>query len=274
MRLAGFCGLGLLTLATSSFAADLPILRGSAGPLMGSPAYYPWGGFYVGGQGGWSANGVDFGNSSGPLLAYALRNTDIENDFRVSTWTTLSNQDTTGVGYGAFAGYNFQWDDAVFGVELNYTSTSLKVSAADSMRRVGMVTSANVEHDVTVTAAASLKITDLATVRGRAGWAAGPVMPYVTLGLAIARGDVEKSANVIDNWCDFSTPRRCALFTPSQTANKAGAFAYGFAVGGGLDYAILPNLFLRAEYEYLGFADFNDMKVYVSTFRGGAALKF
>ena len=47
-----------------------------------------------------------------------------------------------------------------------------------------------------------------------------------------------------------------------------------FTVGGGIDYAVLPNFFLRAEYEYMGFADIADMKVNVNTVRAGAGVKF
>lgn len=274
MRVAGLCGLGLLALTTTSFAADLPILRGSMAPPLGYVTYYPWSGFYIGGQGGWTAGGVDFGNATKPLVAYILRNTDAE-QYRVSDWTTLPKRDSSGTSYGGFIGYNWQWDDAVLGIELSYNRTSFSVDAEDSMRRIFSTSVAN--HDLTVKAEGGLEITDYATLRGRGGWAFGSFLPYVTGGLAIARGNVTKNVSVKDVWCDNTIDAGCApsiAYTEAASDNKDGTFAYGYAVGGGVDYALLPNLFLRAEYEFLGFSDFSDMHAYISNFRAGAALKF
>lgn len=276
MRVAGLCGLGLLALTTSSFAADLPILRGAVAPPLGYMTYYPWSGVYFGGQGGWNAGGVDFGNATKPLVAYILRNTDVESQYSVSNWTTLPKRDSSGANYGGFIGYNWQWDDAVLSIEANYNRTSFKLTAEDSMRRVNLVT-AVARHDVTVRATGALEITDYATLRGRAGWAFGPILPYVTGGVAIARGNVVKDAYVKDDWCDISIDPNCTptpQFTNTASGNKDGTFAYGYAAGAGVDYALLPNLFLRAEYEFLGFSDFSDMHAYISNFRAGAGLKF
>jgi outer membrane immunogenic protein len=237
MRVAGLCGLGLLALSTTSFAADLPVLRGAVAPLLGYPAYYRWDGIYFGGQGGWNAGGVDFANATKPLLAYILRDTDIESEYAVSSWTTLPKRDTSGANYGGFIGYNFQWDDAVLGVEVNYNRSSFKVTADDSMRRVNIVTSI-ARHDVTVSATGTLEITDYATLRGRAGWAFGSILPYVTGGVAIARGNVIKEAHVRDDWCDVIADPNCTptpQFSPSSNDNRDGTFAYGYAIGGGVD---------------------------------------
>jgi opacity protein-like surface antigen len=276
MRFAGLCGVGLLALSTSSFAADFPILRGSSGPPVGPAIYYPWQGFYVGGQGGWATNGVNYGNATAPLVAFMLRNTDIESTFNISGWTTLGKRDTPGTSYGGFIGYNFQWDDAVLGIEFNYNRASLHTGALDSMTRAGMVT-AIARHDVTVSALGAVTITDFATLRGRGGWAFGPIMPYVTAGVAIARADINKEAHVWDDWCDITINPACTpvpQFSSVEQNNKIGVFGYGFALGAGIDYAVLPNLFLRAEYEYLGFSNYNELRVNISSVRGGAALKF
>ena len=41
-------------------------------------------------------------------------------------------------------------------------------------------------------------------------------------------------------------------FTNSETKN--GAIAFGWALGGGIDVMVMPNAFLRAEYEFVKFA--------------------
>lgn len=277
MRVAGLCGLGLLALTTSSFAADLPILRGSVAPLLGYPAYQRWDGIYLGGHGGYSASGTEFSTGTGDLVAHILRNTLLEDEAHVSQWTTLPNEATSGGSFGGFIGYNGQWDDAVVGLELNYSSTDLLTKTSDALAR-SFQTSDGYLHDIYVDGSASVRLTDIGSLRLRGGWAAFSVMPYAFVGLAVARADTERKVNLRIDRCDNSVaPPTCApapFFVQSAIDAKNGTFAYGFTVGGGIDYAVLPNFFLRAEYEYMGFADIADMKVNVNTVRAGAGVKF
>ena len=46
------------------------------------------------------------------------------------------------------------------------------------------------------------------------------------------------------------------------------------AAGGGIDYLITPNVFVRAEYEYVNFATVAGIKGGISTARVGAALRY
>ncbi|MEZ5787905.1 MAG: outer membrane beta-barrel protein [Xanthobacteraceae bacterium] len=274
MRVAGLCGLGLLALTTSSFAADLPILRGSVAPLLGYPVYHRWDGVYLGGHGSYSAASSDFAAGTGDLVAFILRNTTIENEAHVSEWTTLSKSSTSGPGFGGFIGYNGQWDDAVVGLELNYSSVDLLMDTSDRLGR-SYQTSSNYLYNVVVDGSASVRLTDIGSLRLRGGWAAYSFMPYAFVGLAVARADVTREATVDATAIDVSGLNRPNLaLRETRTDNRDGVFAYGFAVGGGIDYAVLPNVFLRAEYEYLGFSDVADMKVNVNTVRAGAGVKF
>jgi len=274
MRVAGLCGLGLLALTTSSFAADLPILRGAVAPPLGYPAYYRWDGIYFGGQGGYSAASSDFSVGTGDLVAFILRNTTIENEAHVSQWTTLSKSSTSGGGFGGFIGYNGQWDDAMVGIELNYTKTDMLMNTSDSIGR-SYQTSSGYFYNVYLDGSASVRLTDLGSLRLRAGWATFSIMPYAFVGLAVARADVTREATVNLTAVDLSGAGRPDLaLDETRSDNRKGVYAYGFAAGGGIDYALLPNVFLRAEYEYLGFSDIADMKVNVNTVRAGAGVKF
>lgn len=274
MRVAGLCGLGLLALTTSSFAADLPILRGAVAPLLGYPVYHRWDGVYFGGHGGYSAASSDFSTGTGDLVAYILRNTTIENEAHVSQWTTLSKSSTTGFGFGGFVGYNGQWDDAVVGIELNYSSADLLTDTSDALAR-SYQTADQYFYNIYVDGKASVRLTDFGSLRLRGGWAAYSFMPYAFVGLAVARADVTREATVNLTAIDLSGNGRPNLgLNQTQSDNRKGVFAYGFAVGGGIDYAVLPNVFLRAEYEYLGFSDIADVKVNVNTVRAGAGVKF
>ena len=60
----------------------------------------------------------------------------------------------------------------------------------------------------------------------------------------------------------------------SQSNAQNGAFAYGFATGLGVDAAILPNLFVRGEVEYIHFGAVNGIQVSMTTARVGAGVKF
>lgn len=153
-------GLGMLGLAQGASAADLPaaVLRG---PIVGElvPAYR-WDGIYGGGQVGFSTANIDFTNGVRALVADEVRLLTIEQDQQISQWPLLPKKNPVGGSFGAFVGYNWQWDDAVVGLELNYNWTSLSASTASSIRRTfndsdGLIPPHNYFYDVTVTGAAS-----------------------------------------------------------------------------------------------------------------------
>jgi opacity protein-like surface antigen len=60
----------------------------------------------------------------------------------------------------------------------------------------------------------------------------------------------------------------------TNSESQSNAIAYGFAAGLGLDVAILPNVFLRAEWEYVQFAPIHDIQVNFNTGRVGAGVRF
>ena len=49
---------------------------------------------------------------------------------------------------------------------------------------------------------------------------------------------------------------------------------YGFSVGGGVDWALTPNIFLRGEFEYVQFAPIASIVASIVTARVGAGFKF
>jgi outer membrane immunogenic protein len=267
------CGLAFIGVAQQAQAADLPddFLRGSS-TVVDTGGYLPWAGTYIGGQFGGAASGTDFSGATRSLVAFLLRNTTIENENHVSNWTTLGKGDTTGMSYGGFVGFNMQWDAAVLGIEANYNRTSLTMSANDTMRRL-FATSDGYNNDVLVDAASSIHITDYGTLRVRGGWAAGNFMPYAFVGFALGRADVTNSARVIAQ--GTSTSGRPPYFSDTTAAvTRTGDLAYGFATGLGVDFALMQNIFVRAEYEYVQFGEFNDLKTHIHTARIGGGIKF
>ena len=140
---------------------DLPSHKG--GPIL--PAAYAanWTGFYLGGQAGygWGDNhgAYNFGTPDGVVASGALK------------------RDAQGVIFGAHAGYNQQLEsDLVLGVEASVDGTTL-------IKRENIAAS-NLNGDQA--ALVSMVQSDIqGSLRGRAGYAFGRLLPYVTGGLAI-----------------------------------------------------------------------------------------
>jgi opacity protein-like surface antigen len=53
-----------------------------------------------------------------------------------------------------------------------------------------------------------------------------------------------------------------------------GAFLWGWSIVGGVDIMVMPHVFLRAEYEFIGFAPLWNINTSVQTGRVGVAFKF
>jgi opacity protein-like surface antigen len=273
---------GLLGMVQGAAAADLGsyVLRGSDTPT------YRWGGLYVGGQVGYSSTGFDFTTGLGSLISLILRNTRINQDVAVSDLSVLGTTNRNGFGFGGFVGYNWQWNDAVLGTELNYSRMNFTGIASGYIGRVlsDPSVSSNYAYDTYVTGHSSIRLTDVATMRLRGGWAVGPFLPYGFVGLAVGRADASTTATVA--FCGYDStdatvpqdPAGCATNGTSgggtATQAKNGEFIWGGAAGLGVDMSLLPNVFVRAEWEYLLFAPIHNANVSMNSFRTGVGVLF
>jgi outer membrane immunogenic protein len=249
-----------------------PVLRGSAWDEA-IPNYRDWSGFYVGGHIGYSSSRSDFGESGSQQVADILRLTVLEAEFNVSQWVSPGGHGN-GTPIGVFFGYNWQSDDTIFGFDINYSHMAMSGSGVDSLAR-NVTTAGGVNYDVFVDAAMAAKVTDILTLRGRGGVSFGSFLPYGTLGIAVARVNILRSATVRTIEYDGATPPNVvADITESADDSKKGAFAFGLSVGLGFDWEIIPQMFVRAEYEYAAFAPIEDIKLSVHTARAGVGLKF
>ena len=306
VRLLVFCAAAAIV-GSQAFAGSIDgsVLRGSANGsydgepvaapprfVPGSPVYRRWEGVYFGGHAGIAGAGVDFGNGTRSLIDYILRNDVVGT--HVADWTTLSKTgDTRGI-YGGFVGYNSQWDgNLIIGLEANYSRVlkgGLGGSAADSMTRVfnddaQAPATHHYFYTATVSSSASAQITDYATARARAGVVIDRFLPYAFLGAAVARVDVIRSATVSYTRHDIPdsvtppappiAPEADYSFGPqTRGVNRKGVFAYGYTGGLGLDVALLPNVFVRAEWEYVQLFPVQDFKIHIGTGRVGVGIKF
>ncbi len=258
--------------ASGAQAADMPdFLRGSlpAGPA----STVNWRGFYLGGQGGYGASDENFKGSNTNLLA-ALISDNVIQEMGVAQWNLgLGKQSARAPGYGAFAGYNWQWDDVVLGIETSYLHGSFGgTSSAFKALRSGAALSDGFFHDVSVTSSSAIAISDMATFRGRAAYAYGCFLPYLFGGFALGNANISRSVRVTDGVSLVAL----GPFTPLQPLSADDAvhnhLIYGYTAGLGIDINLIGGLFMRAEWEYVRFTAAVDTNI--NTVRAGLGYKF
>lgn len=268
-----------------------PVLRGADHRPASLPDYpttslsMRWDGLYAGGQFGRTMGGFNYGNGVTSLVDYILRNTLVLGHVR--DWTTLPKDDTTSTSYGGFIGYNVMFDDAVVGAEINYNRLNMNSGAADSISRIFQDDSlAPAGHHffyaTTIDGSATVRVTDVATVRARAAFAYDRFLPYAFLGLAIGRADVKRTATVEYTRTDFpdvtdpvTPPIAPVNFGPvTRTEDSKGVFTYGYTAGLGIDILVTPYIFVRGEWEYIQFTSFKDVDVKFNTVRAAVGVKF
>jgi outer membrane immunogenic protein len=252
---------------------DDSFLRGSLnGFTSKSPAR--WDGIIFGAQMGVSNLNSDFGNSASSQIAFILRNTTLENEQHPSGWTTLPSNTTNSKTFGGFIGYNVQWSELVVGFDMAYNRpSSLQSSASDSIART-VILSDGTTDGVTITAASAIKLVDYATLRARAGYAFGQFLPYAVVGAAVGRFNYTHSASVIVDQKPSGALSFTTFVLPPASDAKDGAISAGFVAGLGMDVALAPNVFLRGEWEYVGFGAVGGVRSNMNTGRVGLGLRF
>jgi outer membrane immunogenic protein len=166
---------------------------------------YAWSGFYLGGNAGWSASRTSNLNppNAGPQFELA----------------------PTGWVGGAQAGFNWQTGPWMLGAEADWQITTQQDSAC--LLTCGAVSATGILN-------LQQKLPWFATLRGRAGYAHGPWLWYITAGLAWA--DVEESA----------------AFAQPGSATQTGGLRQvktGWTAGAGVETALAGNW--TAKFEYL-----------------------
>lgn len=271
-----------LSFSPAAMAADY--LRGSyGGHQEPKSTEIDWSGVYAGVLAGFSSAKTDYtelgrtvGRSVLPNLAITSQIPDLIN---------LGQVRKQGVNYGAFVGANFLWDDVVLGFEVDYNRSDIKASSQSGPISRGL-TSASTGTDIwntTVSATGRSTLNDWGTLRLRAGWAAGYIMPFMTAGLALgnitsiatATGTTQQFAVTADpvTGLPVLTPRGPAVTSTSQAKHRG--ISYGGALGAGVDVAFFSNFFVRAEWQYVQFASGGSRpEMAINTARIAGALKF
>jgi outer membrane immunogenic protein len=258
--------------ASCAQAADMPdFLRGS---LPSAPApTVNWRGFYVGAQGGYGSSDENFNGSNTNMVAALIQNNVIQ-QMGVAQWNLQLGKDSARApGYGAFTGYNWQWDDVVLGLEGSYLHGSFGGAATGfEALTSGAALSDNFFHSVSVTSSSAISISDMATFRGRAAYAFGCYLPYLFGGLALGNADITRSVKITDAVSTSALgpfTQLQPLFADYAVHNH---LIYGYTAGLGIDVNLIGGLFMRAEWEYVRFTDQVDTSI--NTARIGLGYKF
>jgi outer membrane immunogenic protein len=277
------CALVLLAAPSIALAGDFDVLRGAQSV---GPANFPnWSGYYVGGQATASDATADFTTSTRALVAQSLAELQLESVATPSAWPVLGKASTSAWGYGGYAGYNSQWQDMILGVEVNYTHEPMAMVAANTPILNRVVAVGSNDDSVNVTGTGTLNITDYASLRARAGWIFGNFLPYGFAGLAFGRADYAVTSHVFGQQnlatatppvvpCNPLTVPTCVNYDATNSSSKNSVVMYGFSVGGGLEMAVVRNVILRGEFEYVQFAPISGITASIANLRGGVAYKF
>ena len=257
--------------AQAADLSDLPILRG--GFTDGATARVNWQGFYFGGQAGYGTSDMTFTGATKSIAAHLLSQTGVEAGGAVSTWPVGGKVSVHGNGFGGFAGYNSQWSDVVLGVEMNYLHGKFGGTQTDSMSRFFGDPSGGIDS-VTYQAIGKVALSDMATLRARAGYAYGPFLPYVFAGAALGRADIIRTAHIFGNQFNPAAPVgfQNVPFDLIATDAKNAHFIYGYSFGLGTEMMLCAGLFMRAEWEYVRFTASIDTQI--NTVRVGLGYKF
>ena len=203
-------------------AASVLMIGAAQAADFEAPAVYDWTGGYVGIQGGyaWGKSDAD---------------TDIDPDFTDIESLSIDDFKANGFVGGAHVGYLLQSDSLVYGIE-------------------GDIEFADLNDDVDIVfdedgdgGKGEKDIDWLGSLRLRAGFAADRALFYATGGLAV--GGVSLETDLSEDALDAGL-----------TNDDDDKTAWGWTIGGGVEYAVTDALSARIEYRYTDLGD-TDVRV-------------
>jgi outer membrane immunogenic protein len=243
LLLAGFA---MSALIAPAMAADMPV---PAAPTV------TWTGFYLGGNGGWGLSTNNSVNSVGvPGLCSdvaapgcfffpGFNNIYSNASAAAATFSTPANRNGGFVAGGQF-GYNYQTTaSTVVGLEADLQATGGSHSFTfASVTPVAGFPGFPINQSATV----STKLDFLGTIRARGGWLWDPnFLTYVTGG--IAYGQIELNSSITQN-----VPGTAPEFTAYTGTGSSKVVRFGGTIGAGLEWMVIPNWSVKAEYLYVG----------------------
>jgi outer membrane immunogenic protein len=208
--------------AVPAFAADLPSRRTEpvAPTTRTMPPVFTWTGLYAGANVGWNWSQGDATLHGGSSV--------------LGLGTSVKSDNKDGVTGGGQVGYNWQYDQFVFGAEGDFNYIDTKHSRTFSTAGVSGLGAA-LANGSTI----SSKMNWLGTARARLGVAYDRFLIYGTGGFAYA--DVEDRATVTTT---------IPVVMAFQSNGGKSDTRFGWTIGGGVEYAFMNNWSTKVEYLY------------------------
>jgi opacity protein-like surface antigen len=286
--------LGAASAAHAADMPDLPVLRGGFTEGL-SKTSHNWDGFYVGVHGGYTTDTTDFGQSVTGLTNYIFRDSVLQGP--TASWSLLQKATTQGANVGGFVGRNWQWYDAIMGLEGTYSyfgnlkagSTGFNslviVNPPGETRPAGITNN----YAVALNGEATAQIKDMVALRARVGWDGGNFMPFAFFGAAVGRMDITRTVTSdVKLRTDVTATNGLGGFVttigttwdpvPAQSGtqgqHRTNTFAVGWTAGLGFEYCIWEGLFARVDYEYVRFSPVMNTVVTLNNAHVGLGYKF
>jgi outer membrane immunogenic protein len=230
-----------LSASTAAYAADLAVKAPQPAPPP--PVVYNWTGFYAGvnvgyGIGDDPTTESTVSGAAFPILGFGTPIYGSPKSYSI---------DPNGVIGGGQIGYNYQFAPTwVAGFETDIQGSGMRnqqncvIPCGAEIATVPALSAFPVTFS---SLSEEHKIDWFGTVRGRFGYAAGPVLVYATGGLAY--GEVTRSGNVVGQTTFIGTLN---TFSGSYSASTTKT---GWTVGGGVEGQLTQNWSVKAEYLYI-----------------------
>jgi outer membrane immunogenic protein len=215
----------LAALATASLAADLPSIKGPA-PFVTPPAF-TWTGFHI---------GVIAGYEQGDKIRFSGDPVNIFNDFNTGVAPNTIQSRSRGFTGGLEAGYDYQINRLVVGVEGDVSFAGIKRSNDVVVAGLGVPRFLHADD----------KLNWLGSLRGRIGFLpTDRVLAYLTGGLAFGQGSasINFTTTVPNNMAACVTANIGVCVAASNSRTSAG-----WVLGGGVEVALTNNWSIKGEY--------------------------
>ena len=250
---------------------------------------YDWSGGYVAMMGGYNSTTIAQGDLASNMIDRAIPSWKWADQAKAIAKASAKDLTAHAGVYSLHAGFNVMSQRLVYGAELEYGKFSPAMNASgsfDESRIVETKTTTNsagqeVEDNLGVRTAMTAKtqILDFGLVNARAGYAYGRLMPYALVGLGVTR----IKANAVMNAGEYNLVYVDGIYS-SRLSNPNGlmktttftkdAYAATVSLGLGFEYAVLDNLILRAQYNYMTMNSVKGEAISNNMARGGVAFKF
>ncbi|WP_244422703.1 outer membrane protein [Liberibacter crescens] len=192
-----------------------------------------------------------YGGILGGVSATRYKDTDPVTTAEFGTITYTSNEPSkvniTSPAIGGFAGFNFQQENIIYGVEgdLGYAFKKKKIS-------YNLIPD---DGSATINVNAKVNTELYGSIRARLGYSLDRALVYATAGWSFSKA---KSTQDVSNGDSVTTKKTFK----------------GPTVGVGVDYAITDNIFARAEYRFTPFRKEDNIKAQQHTVLAGIGYKF